>query len=350
MIKNYLKPMTDEEFENLKAKHDKGGAFAKQIQVKQECWDSGIEILPTCGHMKVPKYNVEFEILADEKIKKLQDYYPSLEWLAYLEGEVDHDKHHVLVKDIVIPDSQQTTGVNVYNVEYSWNEGRKIIGVIHSHHSMGAFFSGTDDAYINQNHDVSIVVSTSERSPIKGQVRMKTRCGAYILAEDLDFSVKREKVLDEKEFEKEFVSKIVSPVSRTFVRPTVIQKPHHVSGESIVQLPLPGLEEEINIYSKEKEEELREGLSVYYSDEEIDEFIMNGDAEEELDVLTQLAETGIPILLKEDEIVGEDDFTITDEEWEEEGWSTEESNDDTEELGEQTGLHQVSLGIGNTKH
>jgi len=302
MIKNHLKPLTDEEMANLIEKHNKGGAFAKRIS-QNSCWDAGIKILPTCGHMTVPKYNVEFEELADEKIKKLQDYYPTLEWLAYLEGEVDHEKHNVLVTDIVIPDSQNVTGTNVYNVEYSWGDGRKIIGVIHSHHTMGAFFSGTDDAYINQNHDVSIVVSTNSRSPIKGQVRMKTLCGSYILAEDLTFSVKRKTVLDEKSFEKEFTSKINNHPN---VRVSNTIKPR---GVILLNSSSNNEDGGFNGYPPKVEEEYRLILSNYYSEEDVNEFIENGEAEEEVEILLSIE--------KDTEMI------IDEQEW---------NSDDTEEF------------------
>ena len=336
-MENYLKPMTDGKMEELIKKHNKGGAFAKQIAAANTCWDAGIKIIKTCGHMTVPKYKVEFEVLADEKIKKLQDYYPTLEWLAYLEGEVNHEQKHVLVTDIIIPDSQEVTGVNVYNVEYGWSDGRKIIGVIHSHHTMGAFFSGTDDAYINQNHDVSIVVSTNPSSPIKGQVRMKTLCGSYILAEDLTFSVKHKKVLDEDAFEKEFTSKINSN------RPVYVN--HFSDIDSSISKdvvtrhlhPVTGL-----YYTPKMEKELRTSLSKYYSDDDITELIEDGTADQELHLLQQMEE--------------EQTMVMTDEEWEEEEWESIEdttknevenwtTEDEESGTGGQTGYHQVSYGI-----
>ena len=322
-----MKPLDDEEMNRLIKEHDKGGAFVKQIARTQTCWDSGIEILKTCGHMKIPKYHVNFEVLADEKIKSLQDYFPNLEWLAYLVGEVDHDKKNVLVTDLVIPDSQNVTGVNVYNVEYGWNEGKSIIGVIHSHHTMGAFFSGTDDAYINQNHDVSIVVSTHRGSPIKGQVRMKTLCGSYILAEDLTFSVNRESELDSDKFVKEFTSKINSPITR----PNFITRDlSHSHSPLLIGIGM-------------DENKLRERLSKYYSPEDVDEFILNGEAEEELKLVEQLIDAGIDIAevgdiidpFEEDEAF-DSQFMMSDEEWDANG---------------QDGLHQTSFGvpIGDTE-
>lgn len=220
MTQKIDEPLNEAEIAELMKEHDKGGAFKKNAG-GQGCWDAGIEILPSCGHMTIPKFHIYIEPLADQKIKKLQSYYKSLEWLMYLVGTVDHEAHTVTVTDLVLPDSQQVTGVSVYNVEYDWpvlEDGKSICGVIHSHHSMGAFFSGTDDAYINQNHDVSIVVATNPNSPIKGQVRTKTPCNAYVLSENVTFSIKYPQVLDEEEFEKQFTAKIktYTPVVYTY--------------------------------------------------------------------------------------------------------------------------------------
>ena len=318
----HLKPLTEIELSDLIAQHNKGGAFARQITAAQTCWDSGIEIIKGCGHMKQPKYHVKFEPLADEKIKKLQKYFPSLEWLAYLVGKVDHKSQQVLVEDLVIPDSQQVTSGNVYDVEYGWNEGKAIIGVIHSHHGMGAFFSGTDDAYINQNHDVSIVVSTSKTAPIKGQVRIKTPCDSYVLAEDLTFSVEHPTVLDETEFEKEFTSKINSyayrpPIGNGLVRRVIKTGANLLNG--VTALPLLPID---GYYDKAEEEKLRLGLKKYYTEEEVDELIANGEAEEELRMVMGLVDAGVDLAMVDDLT----QYQMSDSEWEGDG---------------QTGFHQL---------
>jgi hypothetical protein len=205
--------MSDAEFQRIIKEHDNsGGALAAQgARQAQGCWDSGIKIIQNCGHMHIPHYQIRFNQLAHEKIEVLKRSYPTLEWLAYLEGKVDHATHEVTITDLIIPDSQVVTGGHVGEVEYGWNEGREICGVIHSHNTMGAFFSGTDDAYINQNHDVSICVSTARGREICGQVRVKTPCGSYIINSDVSFTVDHEKVLDEAAFVKEFQPKIRTP-------------------------------------------------------------------------------------------------------------------------------------------
>lgn len=213
IIKPTGKDMSDAEFNALVAKHDReGGALAQAgARQAQGCWDSGIKIIQNCGHMTIPEYLIRFSQLAHEKIECLKRSYPSLEWLAYLEGKVDHETREVVVEDLIIPDSQVVTGGHVGEVEYGWNEGKQICGVIHSHNTMGAFFSGTDDAYINQNHDVSVCVSTARGREICAQVRVKTPCGSYIINSNIRFKVDYTSTLDEKAFVKEFSPKIRTP-------------------------------------------------------------------------------------------------------------------------------------------
>ena len=116
---------------------------------------------------------------AFSKITALMAHF-NVEWLGYLIGTWQ-DGDTVLVKDLVIPE-QQTTGSSVHEVDE--RAARGSIGVIHSHVAMGAFFSGTDDTWINNNHNVSIVVSKKngvDKLDFKSQVRKQVACGAMML-------------------------------------------------------------------------------------------------------------------------------------------------------------------------
>ena len=280
-----MKPLTDEELDRLIAEHnEKGGKLAAQgARQSQGCWDSGIKIIKGCGHMEIPAYLIRFSQLAHEKIECLKRAYPSLEWLAYLEGRIDHESREVFVDNLIIPDSQIVSGAHVGEVEYGWNEGKAICGVIHSHNTMGAFFSGTDDAYINQNHDVSICVSTRQGREICAQVRVKTPCGSYIINEKVSFKVDYAPALDEKEFMAEFTPKIKTyRVISTFQRPADVIVRKGVQGANSVrggqrkastnrhaQLQPTGTVQ--NPFEMD-EEELAQELSRYYSDYEVQEF------------------------------------------------------------------------------
>lgn len=114
------------------------------------------------------------------KITSLMDHF-DVEWLAYLLGEWRGDT--VFVKDLAVP-AQKTTASSVSDVEDAPPNGT--IGVIHSHVRMGAFFSGTDDQWINNNHNVSIVVSKKDgvdNLVFKSQVRKTVACGVNMLME-----------------------------------------------------------------------------------------------------------------------------------------------------------------------
>lgn len=131
-----------------------------------EFWDSGLKMLPVCG--RAPEDIIVFiKPNVKRKIDLLMEKYNSREWLAYLTGK------DFMVEDIMFP-KQNASACRVDNVDFPSDIKDKIIGVIHSHHSMGSSFSGTDNEYINGNHDISIVVS---HSSISGQVRWTTPCG-----------------------------------------------------------------------------------------------------------------------------------------------------------------------------
>lgn len=136
-------------------------------------WETDLpdEMITSCGAM-AEKATVLIGPKARAKMTLLMERFPRIEWLAYLVG----DKEGLFVEDIAIP-KQRVTAVNVYVDE---PVDVPIMGVIHSHHDMGNGFSGTDDDYINQNHDLSLCITNTK---ITGQLRVKTECGRYMLAD-----------------------------------------------------------------------------------------------------------------------------------------------------------------------
>lgn len=212
--------INETELDRIIAEHDKHSGFKHLMN--DNCWDAGIEITKQCGNLFDLKYSIVFSVLTDEKIKVLMRTFTNLEWLGYLVGFIDHEHQNVYVEDIIIPKQKVSYGA-VTDVDYEWNEGLPIIGVIHSHHGMGAFFSGTDDTYINQNHDVSIVVASNPKSPIKGQVRVKAQCGKYFICERVTFAVNSPLVLDVGAFMEVIRTNIQKPVynNYTYVSPVV---------------------------------------------------------------------------------------------------------------------------------
>lgn len=131
-------------------------------------WDNNFEEVKECAH--IPKFDIKIEGGCYLKIKSLMSLMGSYEWLAYLRGKVkkesDPEKGTTIVYHIhklFVPKQR----VNYSTVEVLDSKiPKNCIGVIHSHHSMGAFFSSVDHDYINDNHDLSIVVSKSSAKAI----------------------------------------------------------------------------------------------------------------------------------------------------------------------------------------
>jgi proteasome lid subunit RPN8/RPN11 len=81
-----------------------------------------------------------------------------LEWGAILTGTRSKDGLQVDVTGMLVPKNQIRSAGNVEFPKMVLRED--VVGVIHSHHSMGAFFSGTDYASFNNKFPSSIVVSS----------------------------------------------------------------------------------------------------------------------------------------------------------------------------------------------
>ena len=155
-----------------------------------DSWEVEIDCVTECS--KSPeKANVWFYPLAKRKVDTLMKEYSAIEWLAYLLGQ----KGSREVEDIFIPDQSISTA-RVDDVECEEYNNLSVIGVIHSHHSMGHNFSGTDHDYINGNHNISIVVS---HSGLAGQFRFKTPCGAYKII-DVNVRLKVNLDFDDEKF------------------------------------------------------------------------------------------------------------------------------------------------------
>ncbi len=116
---------------------------------KESQWNTEIE------WVEKMKLSLSFEVF--KKIADLSENMGALEWGGYLIGEKNQ------ATDIVIP-KQEVTGTTMEILEYPEKEiaKRTIIGSIHSHHTMGAFFSGTDHDFIGMNHPFTLVYSNYE--------------------------------------------------------------------------------------------------------------------------------------------------------------------------------------------
>ena len=109
----------------------------------------------------------------------------SREWLAYLMGEKTDEGY--VVHDLYLPD-QRTSATLVDKVNADKYNEMKIVGVIHSHHDMGAgdedrpSFSGHDAEFINSNHNLSLLAGNKREGGFKivGIARTTTPCGGLM--------------------------------------------------------------------------------------------------------------------------------------------------------------------------
>jgi hypothetical protein len=142
--------------------------FVFNKNTEEDFWETKIDEVKECS--KAPSsIQINMHQIVIQKIKLLNEKFKNIEWLAYLVGK------EYEVEDLYIP-HQEVSSVTVDKIESPEYNKHNIIGVIHSHHSMGNTFSGTDDEYINQNHDISICVTS--KMDMNAQIRWKTPCGS----------------------------------------------------------------------------------------------------------------------------------------------------------------------------
>ena len=100
---------------------------------------------------------VYLESIPRQKIELLMDAYLHQEWLAYLVGSIS-EKGNIFVEDIDVPPHKEASGASAEAEPLHKPDG--CVGIIHSHHSMGAFHSGTDQAYVDKSYPTSITVAS----------------------------------------------------------------------------------------------------------------------------------------------------------------------------------------------
>lgn len=137
----------------------------------------------TCSLVKSP--NIYLELTARTKIEVLMDEYRSREWLAYLVGEIS-EEGNFFVEDISVPPHKESYYASAE--AEAFNIPERCIGVIHSHHSMGAFHSGTDQGHVDRNFATSITVArgTDAKLTFSTVCYKDTPCGKSLV---LDGSV-----------------------------------------------------------------------------------------------------------------------------------------------------------------
>jgi len=83
---------------------------------------------------------------------------PGQEWLVFMHGRREKDGLVYVVERFSVPQDQRRHSSEVDIPQMAYDDD--LIGPIHSHHSMGAFMSGTDKTKLNPRFDISIVISS----------------------------------------------------------------------------------------------------------------------------------------------------------------------------------------------
>jgi hypothetical protein len=151
--------------------------------VNDNFWEVEQDCVTACS--KAPKsVDVFMNITSRRKAMLYMKWAGPREWLAYLVGEVKDGKYYIT--DLYLPD-QRTSSTLVDKVDNEEFNNVPIVGVIHSHHEMGAgdankpSFSGHDDAFINSNHNLSLLAGKSGNGfQIVGLARVKTPCDSLM--------------------------------------------------------------------------------------------------------------------------------------------------------------------------
>lgn len=172
-------------------------------------WDSGLkkEKNVQCSFLQPPKVYVQ--PMVKDKIELLMGEYPNQEWLGYLVGFLEpanliesddaSTTDEILIEDIVIPPHSHATYGSAEAVPF--NKPEDTIGIIHSHHKMGASHSGIDDDYIDWNYPISITVGfKGNEITVDAVCTMYTRCGAFTLVKADLVIVKPPPAFDEEAF------------------------------------------------------------------------------------------------------------------------------------------------------
>ena len=150
-------------------------------------WDSKIEDDEVeCSLVSEPTVYIKPKVIS--KISFLMREYKSDEWAVDLIGKIKDGDFYI--KDIYIFKQE----VDALRVERKEEQHRKTIGVLHSHHTMGAFHSGTDDKYANQNHSLAGVVSVSKHDEglpftLTFTARTKTPCGKLKRWDEIHYEI-----------------------------------------------------------------------------------------------------------------------------------------------------------------
>jgi len=136
-------------------------------------WEVNECLLKDCPLLKDKKKVILFQPEDIRRIKALLKKFEHKEWLLYLYGDIVEDG--AIISGMTIP-KQEVSGGSVDEISPPLPG---CIGTIHSHNSMGAFHSGTDQAHLETNHTVAITVNN--KLEFDSTIQIKSECNRPVL-------------------------------------------------------------------------------------------------------------------------------------------------------------------------
>src|SRR5678815_3182647 len=126
-----------------------------QIGLRKDETMITIPVVPSCPHTMTGKgvLRLEHSVIA----MLAGAVYDRNEWIALLIGTRSEDGLDVIVDDLRIPLQERGYASCELVREEPIENG--VVGVVHSHHNMTAFFSHTDDTTLNPRFPVSLVIA-----------------------------------------------------------------------------------------------------------------------------------------------------------------------------------------------
>jgi hypothetical protein len=151
----------------------------------------------TCSLVCSPK--VYLEPVPKQKLEYLMEEYPSQEWLAYMKGRISKEGNFH-IEDLYVPPHASASGGSAEAEPFT--QPKNCLGVMHSHHHMGAFHSGTDDSHVDRNYPLSITVAFGQGKALTFSAISfnKTPCGKELMVNCTVFYVANKPLFNKEAF------------------------------------------------------------------------------------------------------------------------------------------------------
>jgi hypothetical protein len=167
------------------------------------------------------EHSIHLKPKAYKQIKALIEKFKERgsEWIAGMEGYLDEQKKDYIIEKIVLYPQEVSTGFCEFTPEgvLQMSSNPNIIGTIHSHHSMQAVFSTTDDEN-NKMYNCCLVINNTMHS--SGSIKVKTECGKEFIVSAKNLFVPIENYNDE-------ITSIADAFIKPKTYPATIINPDH---------------------------------------------------------------------------------------------------------------------------